>query len=91
MFPASGNLKSAFLHSEESGEAVSMQHQNTFNRAKRIRTSQFQDVKDKLLQYIKLRAQLYKRDKCGLSWTVLREKALYLCKYFLLYDLCHFS
>jgi hypothetical protein len=68
-----------------------MQHQNIFNRAlkrfrdgslrndnaKRNRTSQFDDVKDKLLQYIKLRAQLYKRDKCGLSWAVLKEKALY--------------
>jgi len=68
-----------------------MQHQNTFNRAlkkfrdgllqnddaKRIRTSLFDDVKEKLLQYIELRAQLYKRDKCGLSWALLKEKALY--------------
>jgi hypothetical protein len=45
--------------------------------AKRIRTSPFDDVKEKLLQYIELRAQLYKRDKCGLSWALLREKALY--------------
>ena len=68
-----------------------MQHQKTFNRAlkkfrdgllqnddaKRIRTSLFDDVKEKLLQYIELRAQLYKRDKCGLSWALLKEKALY--------------
>ncbi len=79
------------MRSEESGEAVSMLHQNTFNRAlkkfrdgllrnddaKRIRTSPFDDVKDKLLQYIELWAQLYKRDKCGLSWAVLKDKALF--------------
>jgi hypothetical protein len=84
------------LRSEESGEAVSMQHQKTFKRAlkkfrdwllrnddaKRIRTSPFDDVKDKLLQYIELRAQpsfdefaapiemnIEPEPLCSVSWT----------------------
>jgi hypothetical protein len=83
--------ESAFLRSVESGAAVSMHHQKTFNRVlkkfrkgtlknddcKRSQSSPYQDVKEKLLQYIELQAQLYKRDKCGLSWAVLKQKALF--------------
>jgi hypothetical protein len=66
-----------------------MKLQRTFNRvlkkfqegtlknddAKRSRVSPYEDVKEKLLQYIELRAQLYERDKCSLSWAVLKQKA----------------
>jgi len=82
--------ESAFLRSKDSGEKVSMQHQKTFNRAlkkfragelnnndsKRNRTSIYDDVKNRLIQYIELRSRLYTRDKCGLSWNLLKEKAM---------------
>jgi hypothetical protein len=37
----------------------------------------YDEVKVKLLQYIELWEQLYTLDKCGLSWALLREKALF--------------
>jgi hypothetical protein len=37
----------------------------------------YDEVKEKLLQYIELWEQLYTRDKCGLSWALLRGKALF--------------
>ncbi len=37
-------------------------------------------VKDKLIEYIELREWLYKCNKCGLSWAVLKHKALYFAK-----------
>jgi hypothetical protein len=37
----------------------------------------YDGVKAKLLQYIELQEQLYTRGKCGLSWVLLREKALF--------------
>jgi hypothetical protein len=37
-------------------------------------------VKEKLLKYVELQAQLYKRDKCGLSWALLKQKALFYAK-----------
>jgi hypothetical protein len=72
MYPGSGNLSLSFLRSEESGGAVSMQHQNTFNKAlkrfregtlknndaKQSRLPQYDDVKEKLLQHIELQTQL---------------------------------
>jgi hypothetical protein len=86
--------ESSILHSAESGGAVSMQHQKTFNRmlkrfregtlrnddAKQSRASPYEDVKEKLLKYVELRAQLYKHDKCGLSWALLKQKALFYAK-----------
>jgi hypothetical protein len=71
-----------------------MQHQKTFNRmlkrfregtlrnddAKQSRASPYEDVKEKLLKYVELRAQLYKHDKCGLSWALLKQKALFYAK-----------
>jgi hypothetical protein len=43
---------------------------------KRVRKGKFDDVGEKLIEYIMLRARLYKRDKCGLSWALMTEKAL---------------
>jgi hypothetical protein len=40
----------------------------------------YDDVKDKLIEHIELSEQLYKRDKCGLCWAVLKHKALYFAK-----------
>jgi hypothetical protein len=37
-----------------------------------MRSSQFPGVEEKLVAYLELRAQYYKRDKCGLSWQLLR-------------------
>jgi hypothetical protein len=39
------------------------------------RPSLFPDVEEKLVAYIDLRAKFYKRDKCGLSWDLLKIKA----------------
>jgi hypothetical protein len=82
--------QSAFLRSEESGQDVSLKHQSTFNQAlkrynsgelpnngsKRNRPSPYEDVKEKVLEYIEFQARLYKRDKCGLSWALLKHKSL---------------
>jgi hypothetical protein len=78
------------LRSEESGQDVSLKHQSTFNQAlkrynsgelpnngsKRNRPSPYEDVKEKVLEYIEFQARLYKRDKCGLSWALLKHKSL---------------
>ena len=83
----------SFLRSRDSGEEVSNRHQRVFNRylkkyqsgqllnneAKRDKRTMYDEVKEKLLQYIELREQLYTQDKCGLSWALLREK-LFLIK-----------
>jgi hypothetical protein len=47
---------------------------------KRTKKSPYDEVKDKIIEYIELREQLYKRDKCELSWTVLKHKALCFAK-----------
>ena len=80
----------AFLRSAESGSDVSIQDARTFNRAlkkfkdgslnnddkKREKASPYGDIRAKLIEYIELRERLYKRDKCGLSWALLKQKAL---------------
>jgi hypothetical protein len=38
---------------------------------KRKKPSSFPEVEKKLIAYIELRARFYKRDKCGLSWSLL--------------------
>jgi hypothetical protein len=45
--------------------------------AKQSQASPYEDVKERLLQYVELQAQLYKHDKCGLSWALLKQKALF--------------
>jgi hypothetical protein len=47
------------------------------NDAKQSQASPYEDVKEKLLKYVELQAQLYKHDKCGLSWALLKQKALF--------------
>jgi hypothetical protein len=46
------------------------------NGTKQNRPSPYDDVKEKVLEYIELRARLYKRNKCGLSWALLKHKSL---------------
>jgi hypothetical protein len=41
----------------------------------RTKASSFPDVETKLIAYIDLRARYYKRDKCGVSHSLLKEKA----------------
>jgi hypothetical protein len=81
------------LRAKDSGD-LGIQDQRTFNRAlkkfcqgslknddyKRSKSSPYDVVKAKLLEYIELREHLYKPDKCGLSWSVLKHKALYFAK-----------
>ena len=43
---------------------------------KRERTKKFVQVEERLINYINLRTEEYKRDKCGLSWMLLKEKTL---------------
>jgi len=85
--------ESAFLRSKDSGD-LGIQDQRTFNRwlkqfrqgslknddYKRSKSSPYDDVKAKLLEYIELRERLFKRDKCGLSWSVLKHKALHFAE-----------
>ncbi len=71
---------------------MSNRHQQVFNRylkkkkqsgqllnneAKRNKKTMYDEVKEKLLQCIELQQQLYTQDKCGLSWALLREKAVF--------------
>jgi hypothetical protein len=46
------------------------------NGTKQNRPSPYDDVKEKVLEYIELRARLYKRNTCGLSWALLKHKSL---------------
>ncbi len=43
---------------------------------KRFKTSHFEDVEEKVVDYLELRARLYRQDKCGLSSDIIREKAM---------------
>jgi len=47
---------------------------------KKLRMSLYPEVEDKLVQYIELRKSLYSRDKCGLSWQVLKDRATKIAK-----------
>jgi hypothetical protein len=87
------NHPSSFLRSKDSGD-LNLYDQRTFNRAlkkfrqgalknddkKRYKKSPYDDVRAKLIEYIELRERLYKRDKCGLSWALLKQKALVFAK-----------
>jgi hypothetical protein len=84
----------AFLRSEESGPDVSVEDARTFTRnlqkfkdgtlinqdRKRNKLSPYEDVRARLLEYIQIRERLYIRDKCGLSWALLKQKALDFAK-----------
>lgn len=39
----------------------------------RVKTSQYEAVEKKMVQYIDLRTKLYQRDGCGLSWLLLHD------------------
>ena len=80
----------AFLRSKESGDEVNEKgHQQIFQRKmkafragtlmgggrKREQVGPYAPVEEKLLQYIELRSQLFIRDKCGLTYLYLQEKA----------------
>ena len=43
---------------------------------KREMTRKFVQVEERLIHYINLRTEKYKRDKCGLSWMLLKEKTM---------------
>jgi hypothetical protein len=45
------------------------------SESKKMRPSHFPNIEEKLVAYIDLRAKFYKRDKCGLSWQLLKIKA----------------
>lgn len=42
---------------------------------KRKAEGRFKEIEDKVVAYMKLRAKAYVKDKCGLSWNLLKEKA----------------
>jgi hypothetical protein len=83
----------AFLCSKDTGE-WGIHDQRTFNKVlkrveqgelkndnnKRTKKVPYNDVKDKLIEYIELRERFYKHDKCQLSWAVLKNKALCFAK-----------
>ncbi len=85
--------ESTFLRSKDSGD-LNLYDQRTFNRAlkkfrqgalknddkKRYKKSPYDDVRAKLIKYSELRKWLYKHDKCGLSWALLKQKALVFAK-----------
>jgi hypothetical protein len=85
----------AFLCSKESGDEVNTNdHQQIFQRKrkafhagtlidsdrKRDRVGSYLPAEEKLSKYIKLRSQLFVRDKCGLSYLYLQEKARHFAK-----------
>ncbi len=80
---------------KESGDEVNAnEHQQIFQRKmkafhagtlmggdrKRDRVGAYLPVEEKLLKYIELRSQLFVRDKCGLSYLYLQEKARHFAK-----------
>jgi hypothetical protein len=82
----------AFLRSFDSGDDISgtLSEQNTFScmmklfnsdllqpeDKKQIHAHEFQDIEDKLIEYIELRERLFQKDKCGVNWGTLQEKCL---------------
>lgn len=42
----------------------------------RVREKKYKEIEDRLMNYLDLRARLYVRDRCGLSYATLREKLL---------------
>ena len=53
---------------------------NSSTKLKRQKGGQFEDVEKKLVDYINLRKKLYRRDKCGMSWVLMEEKAKLFAK-----------
>jgi hypothetical protein len=43
---------------------------------KRGRDRKFEDIEKRLIEYLELRAKVYKQDNCGVSWITLTEKCL---------------
>jgi hypothetical protein len=43
---------------------------------KQVRSGKFNNVGKKLTAYVKLWARLYHKDKCGLSWELMQQKAM---------------
>jgi hypothetical protein len=43
---------------------------------KRSRDRKFGDIEKRLVEYLELRARVYKQDNCGVSWITLTEKCL---------------
>jgi hypothetical protein len=43
---------------------------------KRVWSGKFDDVGKKLIAYVELCARLYHKDKCGLSWALMQQKAI---------------
>ena len=70
IFTASGSQKTSFsnwLKKYDKGELKD-------SDMKREKTRTFVDVEVKLCEYLRLRAQQYKKDKCGVSWLLIKEK-----------------
>eukprot|EP00977_Amphora_coffeiformis_P002724 scaffold521_cov167-Amphora_coffeaeformis.AAC.15 len=81
-----------FLRSEASGDLFSgkVSEQQSFGRylgkykngelkptaKKRHYPRKYEEIEEKLIKYYDLRSSLYKRDKCGVSWTLFRTKCM---------------
>ena len=88
--------QTSFLRSDLSGDSFSgtRSEQQSFGRKLkeyddgnlvsstrlRIKKGEFEDVEKMLVKYIDLRAEKYKRDKCGLNWCSLTSKSLLYAK-----------
>ena len=87
-----GLTKASFLRSDASGSKFSgtQSEQQSFSKmmqkyengtlsnlkVKRMRAGKYEDVENKFIEYLGLRAMHYKQDKCGMSWTHMQTKAL---------------
>lgn len=81
-----------FLRSDESGELFTgkVSEQQSFGRylnkyksgelkptaKKRHYPRKYEEIEERLIKYYDLRSSLYKRDKCGVSWTLFQTKCL---------------
>ena len=84
--------QASFLASNKCSEnlTASLSHRQTFSRNlkkyrdgklkastnQRQRVMKYSKVEERLIQYLALRSERYKRDKCGLSWFYLKEKCV---------------
>ena len=80
--------QSKFLKSDESGNKLNASKKTAFSRylekfkagnlkpsnLTRERKTKHPQIEEKLIQYIDARAQRYIKDKCGISFTLLRQK-----------------
>mmetsp|Transcript_16093 Transcript_16093/g.36205 ORF Transcript_16093/g.36205 Transcript_16093/m.36205 type:complete len:140 (+) Transcript_16093:244-663(+) len=63
------SMKHSFIYYLNRYKSSTLRPENV----KRLKTHKFSVVEEKFVCYIQLQCHMYQRDKCGLSWLVLKQ------------------